>query len=84
MDDDELKRLDRLHGGKGKYAEWMLSDERAALAGPNRKVRVVNWNNLHEIAVKANLDEQKLAAAYQESVDTEDVLFVEYEEDPGG
>ena len=79
--DENLKALDRLHGSKGDYVEWMLSEERAKIAGPKRKVRMVTWANLHEVCMKAGLNEQKLVAAYQEALDTDDVIFVEYEVD---
>jgi hypothetical protein len=81
LTDDRLKALDRRHGSDGDYVDWMLSEERAKIAGPKRKVRLLTWNNLHELCQKAGLNEQKLIAAYQEALDTDDVIFVEYEVD---
>lgn len=80
LTDEELKQLDRLHGQRGDYIEWMLSQERAQVAGPGRKVRMVTWANLHEICQKSGMDEIKMRAAYQHALETDDVLFAEWVE----
>lgn len=83
MDDaarQNLKKLDRYHMRKGDYEAWMLSEDRTHFAG-NQKVRIVNSTNLHDVCVKAGLDESKVAAAYRESLETGDILFVTYEQD---
>lgn len=85
MDDTEkknLEELDRFHQRKGDYEEWMLSEERTHFAG-NQIVRVINWTNLREVCQKAGLDETRVIAAYRESIETGDVLFVTYEENDG-
>lgn len=83
MDDAQrqnLAKLDRFHQRKGDYAEWMVSEERTHFSG-NQKVRVVNSSNLHELCVKAGLDEAEVQRAHDEAVNTGDILFVTYEED---
>jgi hypothetical protein len=83
MDDDILRylvSLDKRHQREGNYAEWMLSQERADIAGPRNHVRIVTWRNLRDLCKAASLDETKLIAAYRESLNTDDVLFVEWEE----
>lgn len=77
----DLKALDRWHQREGTYEEWMMSKERADIAGPKNVVRVINWVNLHDVCKRAGLDEHKVALAYREAVKTGDVLFVEYEEE---
>jgi hypothetical protein len=82
MNDEErrhLAELDQFHMKKGDYEHWMTSEERTYFAG-DQKVRVINSTNLHELCVKAGLDESKVQAAYAEALETGDILFVTYEE----
>lgn len=58
-----------------------MSDLRKNIAGPNHVVRVVNGKNIFEVAEKAGLNLQKLREAYQEALDTGDILFITYEEE---
>lgn len=75
-----LASLDKRHQREGNYAEWMLSQERADIAGPRNHVRIVTWGNLRDLCKAAGLNEANLIAAYRESLDSDDILFVEWEE----
>lgn len=77
---EDLAELDRRNMRLGQTEEWMLSDYRKEVAGPNNVVRIISWNNIDEVAYKADMDVHKLSAAYQEALQTDDILFVTYEE----
>ena len=80
--DKALSDLDKQHQKRGDYEEWMMSDERKQIAGPNHHVRVVNWRNLEEVCEKAGLNPIKMRAAYQQALAAGDVIFVTYDEVP--
>lgn len=80
-DKDHIPDLDKWHQRLGTYEVWMLSQVRSDIMGPKHHVRIVDWENLYELCRAAGLNEQKLAAAYMEAVQTGDILFVEYDEE---
>lgn len=82
QDRKRLEDLDRYHMHKGDYDKWVVSEDRTHFAGPNDVVRVVNWENLAELCRKSGLNRERVTAAYYEAVETGDILFVFYEEEP--
>jgi hypothetical protein len=75
-----LASLDKRHQREGNYEDWMLSKDRADIAGPGHHVRIVTWSNMRDLCTASGLDERVVTAAYREALETNDLLFVEWEE----
>lgn len=79
-----LNDLDAESQKQGKYDDWMMSPDRARIAGPSHRVRVLTWRNIDEVCHKAGLDVLEMSKAYRKAIEKGDVIFVTYEESTDG